>query len=173
MVNTNTKEIAQNKLIILLLLKEIKFPLTTQQITDIILEKNLINYFDLQICMKELEESNFISSNKNTSTYSITDIGLKTLDVFINRIPNSTRKQVKDYISKNKESLLLENQVHANFIKKGENEYVVVLKVTENEITLIELKLNLVSSKQANIICAKWKESYSQVYEQIMNILIK
>ena len=172
-MNYSMKEIAINKLIILLILKEIDMPLTRGQLTNIVLENNLINYFDFQQCIQELEKTNFISILEKSQSYSITKMGIRTLDVFASRIPNNTIEQIIKYIKKNKASIILETQVHASFTKQSETEYIVELKVIENDIILIELKLNVVSSKQANIICEQWKKSYHLVYDSIMNTLAK
>ena len=172
-MNTNSNEIALNKLIILLILKEIDIPLTIMQITDIVLENNLINYFDLQQCLQELKEANLIAKSKSKQTYETTEMGYKTLSVFMSRIPDNIIKLIKKYAFQNKDNIRLETQIYANFIKKSDTEYIVVLKVIEKDITLIELKLNVVSSNQAKLICRKWKESYYEVYDQIMNTLIK
>lgn len=172
-MNTNSNEIALNKLIILLILKEIDIPLTIAQITDIVLENNLINYFDLQQCLQELKESNLIVKSKNRQTYETTEMGYKTLCVFMSRIPDNIIKLVKKYAFQNKDNIRLETQIHTSFIKKSDTEYIVVLKVIEKDIILMELKLNVVSSNQAKLICRKWKESYYEIYDQIMNTLIK
>lgn len=172
-MNNNSNEIALNKLIVLLILKEIEMPLTIAQITDIVLQNNLINYFDFSQCLQQLEESNMINKSENKQTYAITEMGCKTLSVFMSRIPNNIKDMVKKYVIQNKDSIRLETQVYATYIKESDKEYIVALKVVEKDITLIELKLNVVSSNQAKLICKKWKESYYQVYDQIMNTLIK
>lgn len=172
-MNIDSNEIALNKLIVLLILKEIDLPITIAQITNIVLENNLINYFDLQQCLQELEESNMIIKFGNREAYKNTDMGLKTIELFLSRIDNDTKSIIKTYISENREKIRLETQVRSDFIKKSDTEYIVNLKVIEEDIVLIDLSLNVVSAKQAKLICNNWENKYYQVYDQIMNILIK
>lgn len=172
-MNGNSNEIALNKLIVLLILKEIDIPLTTGQITDIVLENNLINYFDLQQCLVELEESKMIVRFGNKEMYKATEMGLKTVELFISRIDSKIRSTIENYTLKNKEKIRLETQVRSDIIKKSNTEYIVNLKVVEKDIELINLSLNVVSSEQAKLICSNWENKYYQVYDQIMNILIK
>ncbi len=167
------KDLAVNKLIILLIFKEMGFPLLKGQITDIILQNNLINYFDLQQSFHELEKLQMIQKIKNKEQYVITKIGQQTITALLSRIPEDISDLIKNYTAKNKENIKLETQVFASYIKKSDIEYIVVLKVVENDITLIELKLNVVSALQAKQICAKWKQSHSLIYNQVFNILIK
>jgi len=172
-MNGKSNDIALNKLIVLLILKEIDIPLTSGQITDIVLENNLINYFDLQQCLVELEESKMIVRFGNKEMFKATEMGLKTIELFISRIDSQTRSTIEEYIQKNKEKIKLETQVQSDIIKKSNTEYIVNLKVVEQDIELINLSLNVVSSEQAKLICSNWESKYYQVYDQIMNILIK
>lgn len=172
-MNRTVKELAINKLIILQVFSEIDFPLSKSQITDIVLQNNLINYFDLQQSFHELEKSQMIEKVKNKEQYIITNIGRQTIASLITTIPKDVLNIIKSYTDKNKDSIKLETQVFASYIKKSDIEYIVILKVVENDITLIELRLNVVSAMQAKQICAKWKQSYLQVYDQVMKLLIK
>lgn len=172
-MNQAERKIAVNKLIILLVFKEIDFPLSKAQITDIILQNNLINYFDMQQYIQELEDSDMIKKIDNKELYTYTEKGHKTLCGLISGIPKNTVSLIKKYVSNNKDKIKLETQVFANYVKKSDVEYIVILKVVENDIVLIELKLNVVSTEQAKQICAKWKQSYFQVYDKIIDILIK
>lgn len=172
-MNGNSNEIALNKLIVLLILREIDLPITTAQITDIVLENNLINYFDLQQCLQELEEAKMIIKFGNRETYQNTEMGLKTIELFFSRIDDAVISKIKAYVSKNKEKIRLETQVRSDFIKKSDTEYIVNLKVIEKDIVLIDLSLNVVSAKQAKLICSNWENKYYQVYDQIMGLLIK
>jgi predicted transcriptional regulator len=166
---------AVNKLIVLYILDKIEIPLTNTQITNIILENNIINYFSLQECIAELEESDLVRLEESQSkvTYHISEIGQKTVQIFQSKIAKSTKVLINEYITKNKDRIKKESEVFADFQKNSEHEYVVNLKVIENDIVLIDLKLNVVSSKQAKLICEKWRSSSGRIYGQIMDALIK
>ena len=56
----NTSELAENKLLLLYILKTLNEPITNAQITDMVLENSLINYFTLQQYLNELDTSDFI-----------------------------------------------------------------------------------------------------------------
>ncbi|SHJ10822.1 DUF4364 family protein [Lutispora thermophila] len=172
-MNNNSNDIALIKLIVLLILREIDMPVTSSQLTDIVLENNLANYFDLQQSLVELEESNLIMKFGNREMYKATDMGIKTLELFKSHIDSKIKSTIQNYVLMNKEKIRLETQVRSKIIKKSNTEYIVNLKVVEKDIELINLSLNVVSSKQAKIICSNWEKKYYQVYDQIMNLLIK
>jgi predicted transcriptional regulator len=166
---------AINKLIILYILDKIEFPLTNTQITNIILENNIINYFSLQESIVELEQSDLVKLEEKDQkvTFQPTEIGLKTLAMFQTKIPKSVRTTLGEYISGNKEQIKKDSEIQADFFKKNDHEYIVNLKAIENDIVLIDLKLSVVSAKQAKFICEKWKSSSGKIYGQIMDTLIK
>lgn len=174
MVFDDKSKSALNKLIVLYILDRIEISITNAQITDIILVNNIINYFSLQECIAELEKSDLVKleENQGQHTFQISEAGQRAVTSFINRIPKSNKTLINDYILKNKDRIKKESEIFADFTKNNENEYVVNLKVVENEIILIDLKLNVVSAKQARHICDKWNSSSSKIYGQIMDSLI-
>ncbi|WDC83543.1 DUF4364 family protein [Caloramator sp. mosi_1] len=63
-------DLAINKLIILYILNKLNKPTSNSQLTQIILENNLINYFTLQQYISELINTGFINTitdNKNNT----------------------------------------------------------------------------------------------------------
>ena len=169
-----TSRLADNKLILLYILGKSEMPLTKPQIHNIVLENNLLDYFTLQQCLAELEQSDLlkITESQDRVTMMLSPSGAKALEVFSDRISKSMKSTIDSYISSNRSILRKESQIIADFHKSSENEYIVNLKVIENDIVLIDLKLSVVSSKQAKFICEKWKNSSEKIYGQIMNTLI-
>ena len=51
----NSAELAENKLLVLYVIKSLRQPISKTQLTEIILENNFINYFTLQQYISELE----------------------------------------------------------------------------------------------------------------------
>ena len=166
--------LADKKLMILYLLSRVGIPLTKSQITNAILENNLIDFFTFQQCVSELEESGMIKHTlyQKRQCYTATDSGIRAVGIFEQRISKNTAQIINNYISKNKESLRKESQVIAEYKKIDDKEYIVSLKVIENELVLIDLKLNVVSAKQAKQICEKWKNSSENIYSQLISSLI-
>ena len=173
-MNFESSKNAVNKLIILYVMKNMSMPLSKSQITNIVLENNLVNFFTLSQCLDEMEQSDLIKTieGQQKSSYVPTENGSNTLEMFLSNIPSSIRTSIDKYISSNKETIKKEAQIAADFFKKSDKEYIVNLKVIENDIVLIDLKLSVVSSKQAKLICEKWKNSSEKIYSQIMSTFI-
>ena len=72
----------------------------------------------------------------------------------------------------NKENLLADTQVKSSFVRQSDNEYIVNLRVIENQSNLIDLNLNVSSEKQAKLICDNWKKNASYMYAEVIDLLI-
>ncbi|WP_053956121.1 DUF4364 family protein [Inediibacterium massiliense] len=171
----NTKQLAEHKLILLYIFDKFSMALTNGQITQFVMEKDYMNYFLLQQFLGELVNTGMLEYSKNSDNffYVLTEKGRRTLQYFKNRLSNDLIEQLDQSIEQKKQILLKEMQVMADYSKNGENEYIVDLKVIENNIMLIDLKLNVVSNKHAKQICEKWKKEAPNIYGDIIGLLIK
>lgn len=174
MFENSSEELASNKLLILYILDKIKMDLTNSQITQFIMETELMNYFSLQEFLSQLIESNFVQiySESNKEFYCLTIKGIQALEYFLGRIPQDIKDKIDVYTIQNKDQILNDTQVKSDFIKVSDNEFIVSLKVIENQANLIDLNLNVSSDKQAKLICDNWKNNASHLYADIIQLLI-
>lgn len=170
----NTLELAENKLLLLYILKQIKLPISKGQLTEIILKNNLINYFTLQQYISELIASSFIQYSKfdEKRRLTVTAVGDKVLNMFLNRISESKKALIDTYINQNISQIKNDISLTADYTLANDNSFTVNLKAVENNITLIDLKLNVVTNKQARELCKKWKSNSSELYKKILKVLI-
>lgn len=173
MFENSSEELAYHKLLILYILDKINMDLTNSQITQVVLETEMMNYFSLQQLLSQLMESKFLITYKDSDReyYALTQKGVETLEYFLSRIPENSTKKVDEYILTNKENLLADTQVKSSFVKQSDNEFIVNLRVIENQCNLIDLNLNVSSEKQANHICNNWKKNASHMYAEVINLL--
>lgn len=175
MFQNSSQDLAVNKLLLLYILSKMEIHLTNTQLTQIALENELMNYFSLQQFLTELTESKFLRSFTENSKecFTLTKKSMDVLEYFISRIPLDAKEKIDNYIIHNKEEVLKETQVKSSFSKLSTNEFVVNLKVLENQTTLINLDLNVASNKQAKIICDNWKKNATTIYGDIIQLLIQ
>jgi hypothetical protein len=86
----SSKEIVKNKLIILYMLKKLDMPASNSQITRLILENRLMNYFMFQQCFNELHESGLVIINADNPQA----IGSINLDGPGRSMPDEPRKNI-------------------------------------------------------------------------------
>ena len=169
----NTEELAQNKLLLLYLIKLSPNTFTNSEITEFVLTKNYMNFFLVQQYLSELTESNFIETVEENSReiYNILEKGEIALSYFQDRIPNKIKEELNKEFGKIEKQNKIETQVITDYYEKANNQYVVNLKLMENEDTLFSLYLDVATKKHVELICNRWKEEPEFIYQNIINIL--
>ena len=171
----NTSELAENKLLLLFVLKLLKEPISNSQLTEIILENNLINYFTFQQYISELENSKFIKYKQKNDKQLIylTEQGENVLSFFENRISEDKKALLAEYISQKIGLIKNELTIQSDYIPTKNESFLVDLKAFEEEDILIDIRLSVPTKKYATTLCKKWKEDYSEIYNNILNLLLK
>ncbi|WP_025642664.1 DUF4364 family protein [Schnuerera ultunensis] len=170
----NTEELAQNKLLLLYIIDRSEKPLTNEQITEFMLENNYMNYFLIQQYLSELINSSFIeySITENKKTYKMLDKGKATLSYFEDRIPKKIKEEIANKFSEIKEDEKKATQVLSEFFQKDDAQFMVNLKLVENDETLFSLYINVATAKQAEKICHTWENNTEHIYKNVLNMLV-
>ena len=169
----NSAELAENKLLVLYVIKSIRQPISKTQLTEIILENNFINYFTLQQYISELETAEFVEyiEKNDKKLITITTKGENVLSIFNDRISPIKRDIIDNYISKTIDSIKKELTIHSDYTIEKNNSFIVDLKALEDETLLIYLKISVPTKKQATSLCNRWKENPSDIYTKIVQVL--
>lgn len=169
----NTEELAQNKLLLLYIIAKSKEPLNNQEITELILENNYMNYFLVQQYLSELIKSNFIEIKmiNNKKTYNLLDKGKLTLNYFEDRINQKIKKELLDVLGVS-EVVEKEKELISEYFKEDENNFIVNLKLKEGKNTLFSLYLNMPNENLAKDICLNWKENTEHIYKNILSLVV-
>lgn len=169
----NSEQQAEDKLIILDVLKKIKTSLTREQIALIIIENLQISYFDIQLYIDDLIKDEFLSTldYDGKSVLTLSAMGKEALKLFGNKIPTYITDMIDLYLKENREKIFKEVKITANYQKLGETDYLVDLKLHENNVVLMEIALNAPTLKLALDICNRWKENTQELYASVLNLL--
>lgn len=173
MFSNNTELEVRDKLTILMLIHELEVPLTNEEITEIVLDSNLINYISLQHYITELCELSMVETipQDNKEHYLLTENGRVALDFFKVRIPSYIQDKVNLVVKDFKLKLPVETAIHADYKKISDDNYEVTISITENKAPMMTLNLNVMSEKHASLICNKWQNQASYLYGDILNVL--
>ena len=161
------------KLIVLYMLNRVKFPITTAQISNYILEKEYTNFLTLQQVISELSEANLINAHtvNNRTHLQITEEGRETLYYFDNRINDIIKTEINEYFHDNEFDLREEVSVLSNYYKSTSGEYEAHLIAKERENTLMEIKLSVPTREVAESICDNWQRKNQDVYQELVRLL--
>lgn len=169
----NTTELAENKLLLLYILEVLNRPISNTQLTEIVLENNLINYFTLQQYISELDSSQFISYKdvNEKKLLIITKKGENVLSFFKDRISPSKIAIITSYLNDKLDLIKKELTVQSDYSLEKNDSFLVDLKALEDNATLMELKISVPTKKQAISLCSRWQKNPSDIYTHIVNLL--
>jgi len=172
---SNANEMAENKLILLYIMELVKMPISDFQITQIILENRLMNYFVFQQLLDEIISGGLAQRavDKGRVFYSIVPEGGKMLDLFPKHIPEGIKSALKNIINSKSREIKKEVSIIADYTPESESKYTVSCEVREGDLTLIDLKVAVGSKEDAKSICGNWKSHASIIYRDIIETLTK
>ncbi len=181
----NDKEIARNKLIILYVIGKLDEKLSNTELTGLLSDMRLINYFSLQQLLAELGEAGFIktakkhnsgnnSNSRNRAVYRVTDEGRRVLASLVDLLPEGIRKTIDSTLADPPDGKKTAKiRISADFTPQNENEYSVSCSVKERDFTIIDIKLAAGSREDARTMVSNWKKHSDQIYRDIIESLIK
>lgn len=174
-MSVSNQELSLNKLIILYMLNILDTPLTNSKISEFVLNNNYTNYFSLQEYLNQMVETNLLktTSVSNATLYHITESGQTTLDFFENRIPETTKVEIIQYLNDNKFEIKSSLEISANYIPGLNDKYLVHCLAKEKNDILLELKVTVYEKDYAIKICENWKESNHEIYKNLLSDLIR
>lgn len=163
------------KLMILYLLKAVRYPLTRSQLSDFMLEKEYCNFMTFQQVISELLESHLVREEtlRNSSRYLITREGEETEELFIGNISEEILADMDAFLEANKIRLREESGTVSSYEESPSGDYNVNLEIYEGRDKLLSVSLSVPSEDQAEVICNNWKSSDQKVYESIMKELLR
>lgn len=165
----NIIELADNKLLILYIVKKLKHPCSNTYITDIILNNNFLNYFLLQQYLNELVENDYLTivKVKDEELYKIAPRGKKILDMFQNRISQFKIDCFNNYLNMlDKKNQIISSKVNVN----GDN---LEIHFTRNSTDIMNIKISNLPKDQINYISKNCSKDAEHVYNMIISSLSK
>lgn len=169
-----TDDLILEKLLILYILNNLKEDVTGSQLTQIILETDIINYFTLLVVLPKMSESKFITkyTKNNTTLYTITQSGLEVLIYFQNRIPDYFKEKLDLFIKEHSDDIF-SSQIkrQSSYSMQEDSTYVVSLIVIKGNKNVMTMNLNVDAESEAKLICRKWENVSDDKYSKILEIL--
>ena len=163
------------RVMILYMLNQVEYPLTNTQITNFILEKEYTNYFTVQEILSDLISTQLITaeSTHNNTRYRITPYGQESLGFFHVKISDAIKEDIRTYFQAHHFDLRQETAIFADYYKAANHGYAVRCRIQNQRTDLVDLTIHVQNRDQAEAVCRNWKRSNFDVYEMLMDTLIR
>lgn len=161
------------KILVCYLLDQVNLPLSAQMISDILLNRGLVNYFELSAALSELLQNGYmvpIRLEGKPQQYNLSAKGKQMLETLGQNIPLSVREKAVDSAT---ELLLRKRREEQNkvTIAQVEDGYTITLKMLDIGSDLMSLKLFVPDKEQAEQIKERFFEDPARVYKGILELL--
>ena len=166
-----SRELAENKIILLYIINNLEAPVSNLLLTKIVLENKLMNYIFLQQYLDELCEGKLLEKidSDDKLSYRISSAGKQSLDYFVSIIAAGTKSRIDEALTINKKRIKHESNIISDYTAIDENQYLISLKILEDNFTYIDLKLTVGSKNDAIKICNNWTQNNEKLYKKILS----
>ena len=170
--------LAQDKVLILYVLNNLKHDTTESDLFKLISPINNINYFYFKQILSDLVDSKLVGTytkdeeNENNQTlYKITSEGKNSLDLTIDVLPGLVKLNADTVLKNEITNIIDEDSIVTEFVPENENSYTVKCKIVENNKTVFEVRTFAGSNEHAKLISDNWKANANKIYPKILNLL--
>lgn len=167
MTKYSDTNIAKEKLMILYIIKKSNFTLSYNNLSNLILEYELMNYFEFIDYFTELKKTNFIA-NSNKREISLTNFAMQSLELFENNI-NIKKKNLIDEIFTNDSKNL--NRSECQVVNLEDEKYIVQLSLNGDLDNHFNLSFTIDNLEEAYTIEKSWSNKNRSLYREIINII--
>ena len=176
-VNMN-KSLAQDKVLILYVLSNVKTDVTESDIFKIISPVNNINYFYFKQILADLVDSKLVQTytkdedaDEKQVLYKLTFDGQNSLNLTIDVLPGLLKLKIDNVLKNELNNIISEDSIVTEYIPENENSYTVKCKIVENNRTIFEIRTFAGSNEHAKFIADNWKENASVIYPKILELI--
>lgn len=163
------------KLIVLFVFDTMEMPLTEETVVDICYyDIACMQFIDCKESLTNLLDAGLLcaAGSAGKPLYSITRDGAECLSHFYTRIPSHLREKITAYGKENRLRLRKKQEYFSDYFRNEDGSYTVILKITDMNNVIMELKLLVSNRSNAKWITKNWCDKASVVYgmlhEQIM-----
>ena len=174
-LNSDEQTLAENKILILYIMNKIGKAVSHNELLELTSSISDMNYFYFQQFLLDLLEDNYIIKyqKEDIDIYELTDEGKNALELTIDIIPGIMKLEVDSKFKANLETIKDKFSISAEYTPISEKEFSIRCKIIENNNTIFDLQTHAGSREQAKKIVENWNQKSTEIYPQILKILVQ
>lgn len=174
-LTSDNETLAENKVLILYILNKIDTPISNNELLQLVLSIEDMNYFYFQQFILDLLENKYIEEYRQEENsepiYRLTSAGKSTLELTKDLIPGIVKLKIDSTIKGELDNIEEEVSIVSEFMPEDDNLFNVTCKIVEKNKTVFEVATFAGSREQAKAISDNWKENAINIYPKIINLL--
>lgn len=174
-LTSDNETLAENKVLILYILNKIDKPVNNDELLQLVLSAQDMNYFYFQQFLLDLLENKYIEvydkDNFSEQVYRLTTAGKEALELTKDLIPGIIKLRIDSTIKGELQEIEEEVSIISEFTPENDGGFIVTCKVIEHNKTVFEVSIFAASREQAKVISDNWKENAVDIYPNMINLL--
>lgn len=156
----------KEKLMILYALKKAGMPLSAEQLTAVVCEHGVENYFAVAQHLIGLDEAACIAAvpSHRIRTVAVTKRGEEIVNLFAGTLPKSLREALDASIASKGEEFRRENTAQAETRTHTDGSFTTSLALVENGDAFFEIRIKLPAAKYTRIAERNWEKMSAKLY---------
>ena len=178
MDKNTSNSLAQDKVLILYVLDNVKHDITESDLFKLISPINNINYFYFKQILADLVDSKLVRTyTKDEETedaqaiYDLTFDGKNSLDLTIDVLPGLVKLKTDTILKNEVKNIVSEDSIITEYIPENEHSYTVKCKIVENNKTIFYFFTFAGSIEHAKLISDNWKNNANVIYPKFLDLL--
>lgn len=159
---------SENRLIILYALRRLG-PVTAMQLLQFLVEKDLMNYFTMQLALSDMEEQGQIATRSHPlgDLIELAPDGIYAVDAFVSRVPVSRRRVIDREAPVWCERFRAEQMAPADSFSLQSGDTCLRLRLLEGNASLMDVLLTLSGTEAPTFLQKRWRCAAQAVYRAI------
>ena len=174
---SDNETLAENKVLILYILNKIDKPVNNDELLQLVLSVEDMNYFYFQQFLLDLLENKYIEvydeDNFSEQVYRLSTAGKEALELTKDLIPGIVKLKIDSTIKGELQDIEEEISIISEFTPEDDGGFIVTCKIIEHNKTIFEVSTSAASRDQAKSISDNWKENAVDIYPTMINLLTK
>ena len=162
------------KLLILYMLSQVDFPLTTSQISEFVIDHGYTTFFTFQEALTDMVDTNLliVEATHNRSLYHLTREGMDTLLLFEEQLNPGVKNDVDNYLQEKHYDLKGESGAKSTYRQNANGDFVVRCQIVENGSNLFDMKIIVPTEKEAETMASNWIRKNESIYTSMVTELL-
>ena len=157
------------KILILYIIRRMPAPIEAEQLFDLCLCDNGVEYFDFAEYLNDLIASGHISQTDDGLV--ITEKGSRNVDAVESSLPYSVRRAADKAIVPAADELARFELIRTSYEKTADGSCFVHLSMSDGTADLIDMKLYCAGEKQARLIKKNFRRKAEKYYNEIITLV--
>ncbi len=174
-LTSDNETLAENKVLILYILNKIDRSISNDELYQLVLSIEDMNYFYFQQFLLDLLENKYIETYQENEhceqIYRLTTSGKKTLELTKDLIPGIVKLKIDSTIKGELKEIEEEVSIISEFTPQDDGGFMVTCKVVEHNKTIFEVSTFASSREHAKAISDNWKENAVDIYPKMIHLL--